>query len=131
MVRSCALLLAVLAGTTQVAALLHFTLVPHERCPEHGEWIELGPHTPSAHVDVNTGAVHDDTLAQSSAPATHGHDHCPLSPFHVQAASLHTPAPATALPFAPPALAEAPPGIAVPCGGIALLLHAPKTSPPA
>lgn len=73
--------LAVVAGVclvTQLSALMHFLLVEHARCAEHGEWT----HGHAQHAERETDS-HGGRLAPSSqlcVPAgsseEHDHDHC-------------------------------------------------------
>jgi len=121
--------LALLAG--QVSTIVHSMVVEHQRCREHGELVHrvLAPGESAASDVPATGVeTHRPRLGAATAGEGHGHDHClsitnrrdGLRPPGRPALAI---APAPAPPMAP-AVAPAH------CVRGALILLAPKTSPP-
>jgi hypothetical protein len=121
-VRYSALTFALLAMTGQVLSGLHFALVNHVTCAEHGELIETG-----SRVDQPTTSSTTKTIA-AVAVEGHGHDHCSIALLRRQQAKsaaarplpLRAPQPRVSLVL--PATAPSAP--------IDPLSVAPKNSPP-
>lgn len=115
----------------QLLSLVHMLVVRHSMCPEDGDVI----HTAEPHETLSARAF--DEASSSSSPsagaapqAEHGHDHCLtcastserfalVPPTQTSAAAIEL-----ATPLAPPADA----GLVVP---VAVIVLAPKNSPPA
>lgn len=71
--RRSAWLLATLAMAGQLFSVVHFALVRHVACAEHGELIEAGAAVAGA------AATTDHTTVGATAVETHGHDHCAVA----------------------------------------------------
>ncbi len=112
-----------LIAVSQVAATLHFALISHEICADHGEVVHADERDHAS--DHHVGGP----LAQT--PDEHaGHDHCPVLGRRLEHATLYGAPPATV--SAPRVAACAPAAAAtdtVPSRA-ELLLAAPKQSPP-
>lgn len=114
----------------QVLASLHYVVVPHTVCAEHGETIHgEAPGAPDA-ASVRHGHDDDSWSAGAVSPRDqHDHDHCTHA---VEVRSWLKRAPAQAAALAPasvvlctgdrPATASNP--------GVPVYLYAPKSSPP-
>ena len=122
-----AALTALVFALSSLAGMVHESKTRHVRCSEHGELVDAGsPAVAPLDQAGDHAGVHDD-----AAPAAmHGHDHCLLAST-TRASRVEVGAPQVApvglaiaeLPDAP----RARPSHAAD----ALLLAAPKTSPPA
>lgn len=126
--RTTAALAAGLLLVAQLASLAHLAAVPHARCAEHDELVELdGAVGPVAAREVSAGS----SLAAAAPSSTvHGHEHCLFGPQQ-RARALGEGCFATSIAPAnsgPPAAASDS-GHTAP--QVALLLLAPKSSPPA
>ncbi len=119
-----AMALALLGLLGHVSALAHLALVRHVRC-EHGDLVEV------AGAETLRYGVATPEIGRSSVPdSSSGHQHCTIAPLPrertlptapvVSASALDSPVISVACDCQPPL---APP--------IALLLLAPKNSPPA
>ena len=123
LVRYAALALALVASGGQALSGLHFALVPHVTCAEHGELIE------SPSVSAQPIAPSDGHSITSAADQGRAHEHCAIALLRRQKAQ-------------PSAGLEAPKHSslalhllrsgrrATPPAPIALLAFAPKSSPP-
>jgi hypothetical protein len=121
--------LALLAG--QASSIVHSMVVEHQRCREHGELIHRVL-IPGASAAVAAQPSRDENrnprLLAAGVAEGHGHDHClsasdrrdGLRPPERPVASM------VATPSGPLALA----GVPAPLASGALILFAPKTSPP-
>jgi hypothetical protein len=127
------LVLVHLGGT--VGSHLHFALVEHERCPEHGELIHAatgqdGSKHGAAHVDGAVGRVSADASLLPDRGMSHeGHDPCALTTALRERATAPEPAVS--------AVSQPPPVGALPSvddhrdfAARAGYRVAPKTSPP-
>jgi hypothetical protein len=124
-------LLALLFLGGQFLGTAHLLLVPHAVCPEHGELI----HIDDAAVSGLRGAARHETLASAYRSAAEPtavdvHDHCLVSALRREQSALRK-ARGTLVPVwvsLPIAYVEH--AVALPKPG-AVLLFAPKSSPPA
>ena len=121
-----------LAGVCLLAQLLsagHLVIVRHEMCLEHGVAVDAGSHehasTPSP---ANAPSPSRALVSREGLEAEHGHEHC-LAAFERRDRTLLPPSAAVLLAAAPVRSAPAL-GVAVRAPGVALLLLAPKSSPP-
>jgi hypothetical protein len=121
-VRYSALTFALLAMSGQVLSGLHFALVNHVTCAEHGELVETG--APVAQPAATSTAP---TIAALAAEG-HGHDHCSIALLRRQQARNSVTS-TTPLRASPPQVAFVLPASA-PSAPIDLLSVAPKNSPP-
>lgn len=115
-------------AAAQALASLHFVVVPHTICPEHGESIHGAPadgHDHSEHSTEEASWHLGGPLSQEG----HDHDHCS---FAVEVRSWLTRAqvPSCVLPAVTAVRGMALPASVTPVS-IDLVLLAPKTSPPA
>jgi hypothetical protein len=120
------LLVGIFCAFSQVSGALHWVLVEHARCAEHGEWVHVGEGE-QAHSDAATAPA--SVSVEAEGTDEHGHDHCDF---------LRTPRELT---LAPSARASLPVPRVVGSSGqvrcsdskatIARYELAPKTSPPA
>jgi hypothetical protein len=122
---------AVLAFVALVGQLLgsaHLAFTPHATCAEHGELVELrstaGSATPGNYATSTKGP----SASRDDSSVAHGHDHCPCTLlqrerllFSPRAQCSCATTQATVAIFA---------GIDSPTRSIALILLAPKNSPP-
>ncbi len=117
-------LVAWLVVLSHLATTLHFALISHEICADHGELVHASAERTTSAPSHARGAV---ALPGSAHEA---HDHCPvLGRRHEQLAVLASPAAVVA----PAVAVEAPQqrqGVALKPSRAALLLAAPKQSPP-
>jgi hypothetical protein len=120
-------LLGVLCVFSQLSSVVHWALVEHVRCAEHGDWVHADEE--HAGADLATPAARQVSLVASEALDEHAHDHCEfLSERH----ELTLAPAAFGLLQAPAALASSPGASAAEASGSgALYALAPKTSPPA
>ncbi len=130
---SAAIAITVLAGVLLCAppSLLHFVLVKHFVCAEHGELVDRG----EAHASEQPRARAEQSKASGPAlratPVSHDHEHCSLSAAARENLALVAPADVIVRALAPLSdeLGSAPCGDAVRADEV--LRVAPKTSPPA
>lgn len=120
---------AVLCLSSQLASFTHMLCVRHVTCPEHGELIDVpavavgAPHAPAA-----------ESIASDSGQAAHAHDHCLVAAIAAQAMAPSSP-PTRCEGAAGPVqrtterVVARPEPVPAPAS-IALLLLAPKSSPP-
>jgi hypothetical protein len=112
-----------LVALSQGAAMLHFALVSHEICADHGE-------------AVHAGAASHSASAVASGPAAHAaddhaeHDHCPLLGRRTEQADASGAPTATLSTLAAAPLAPAAAATEIAPSRAELLLTAPKQSPP-
>lgn len=122
-----ATLLALLVLVGPLSSALHFLVVRHGVCPEHGELTHLGPDGQATHArETSQGPVLE---SSRSAPGPHADEHCALA-----AVSPSPSAPPAAAPHVGPApLASQVKGSFVPVlahAQVPALALAPKASPP-
>jgi hypothetical protein len=119
------LLVGIFCAFSQVSGALHWVLIEHARCAEHGEWVHAGEGD-HAHSDASTAPA--SVSVQAGGTDEHGHDHCDF---------LRAPRELTLVSSAPTSLPA--PQIMRSSGGvrgsdskapIARYELAPKTSPP-
>jgi hypothetical protein len=120
------LLLGLFCAYSQVSSTLHWLLVEHARCADHGEWVHVAEEHHAHEAEDATPASPSVAAAERDA---HGHDHCQ---FLVDARSL-TPVsrPEALIPSPTESLGPdliGPSDCSLP---VALYRLAPKTSPPA
>lgn len=147
-VRLIALSLAVVSVAAELASIAHVVFVRHATCPEHGELIHSQPRTrdPSEakRFTRSSGPAHEAAIVpgrealpadpsyerRRSASLPHDSDHCVFTAFRREREGNLAPSSLLLLSAAtrrPPSLARETP----PRRRIALLLFAPKLSPPA
>jgi len=115
--------LMVLAACAQLSSALHYVLVAHVHCAEHGALVH--GHGEARHA-APTLAAHDEQLR--AAPEAHdGHEHCTAAAQ--SRADLGAAHGAECLSLAPPVVSGAP--LASVADALAPIDRAPKTSPPA
>lgn len=126
--RVIALALSAVFGLAQVLPVLHFVLVAHQLCAEHGELVhaEAGQ-APAAHADESHAASSEARLV-AAASESHAHDHCGVViSGHAHGVRLVSPRVCLhASSYLEAALGSARPGHS----SIALLAYAPKLAPP-
>lgn len=127
----------------QLSGFVHFLLVEHVVCPEHGELVhvdQLGAHPrsgkahpgePGLHADHGTEDDGHPTLRSVSAEDGHEHDHCAVrserrETFALPPADLSSVVGIAAAPLIGALVARSEPAQSIP-----LLFLAPKNSPPA
>jgi hypothetical protein len=76
-----ALLLGLFCAYSQISGALHWVLVQHARCAEHGEWIhaehgEGGHAVAGDHGHAEPAAPSQSSEARPADDEAHGHDHC-------------------------------------------------------
>jgi len=121
--RALALLAVALLGGEQVLPSLHYALVRHEVCPEHGELVHVGQ---ARHEVVQHGrTAHFETGAVEEAP----HAHCGSLPASTQAAAPVATAAGCPLPERSLVATIVPRASVTPSANV--LSFAPKQSPPA
>jgi hypothetical protein len=119
------LLLGLLCMVSQLSGELHWALVEHQRCADHGEWIHEGDHH---HAGSEEAAAPAPLSVTSPDDDAHDHDHCQVLTDRRElglAPSATTPLEAPAA-HAVTGLERATPVVAA----SALYRLAPKTSPP-
>jgi hypothetical protein len=118
---------ALLLLGAQAFSTLHFVLVPHHLCAEHGVLEDGGPSASSATHDATHEAS---TTAEAQPQADQDeHDVCSVATRQEHAVLLGRP-PLAQLTASEAPLANANAGVALKCDRAALLSRAPKTSPP-
>jgi hypothetical protein len=122
-VSGASLVLFVLIGAGHVLPALHFALVVHRVCAEHGEVVHEAQRPLERSREPAGAAV------SGAAGAGHEHDHCGVPALPGGAAA--PPARAWARAEAPHELAAAPNGERSAHVHVALLSYAPKLAPPA
>jgi hypothetical protein len=108
----------------QLGGALHFAVVQHVSCAEHGELVEIG-----ADADARAARVATHETVRADDTTIHGHDHCAVSAIRRE--PIHSVAPlalAARLPNA--AITDASIARHEPPRAIAILDLAPKSSPP-
>lgn len=73
LVASLTLLLGIFCAFSQVSGALHWVLVEHARCAQHGEWVHVGEDD-HAHSAAPTRAA--SVSVEAAGTDEHGHDHC-------------------------------------------------------
>jgi hypothetical protein len=118
---------ALLLLGAQAFSTLHFVLVPHHLCAEHGVLEDGGASVTNAAHD----ASHEATTAAEARPQgdQDEHDVCSVATRQEHAVLLERPA-LVLTTLAEAQLANANPGVTLACDPAALLSSAPKTSPP-
>jgi hypothetical protein len=120
LVATCA---AWLVSISHAAAVLHFALISHQICADHGEVVhaEAAAHATPTHASEPTAQATSDHA---------GHDHCPLLGRRLDHQALLD-APQATLDAPPVSAGVLPPtAIAATPSRAELLLAAPKQSPP-
>jgi hypothetical protein len=110
----------------QALSTLHYVLVPHHLCAEHGV-LEDGGARAKASLDKAAPAA--DTIAANESDGQDDHEACTLATRHEHGVLLERPA----LQLAPAtvgAIVSSSSGVALKPTRAALLSSAPKTSPP-
>lgn len=119
---------ALLCLAAQIGSLAHLVLVPHESCPEHGEAVHAGTHTPAADRAA-TGARDILAVQADDGPGEDDeHHHCLFVTERRKATTAVDVVQATAV-LTDAAGAE--PAAVADSVGRAVYRLAPKTSPPA
>jgi len=125
------LALFALLGVSQILPALHFVLVAHRICAEHGETLHADGGDGDASEAALSSPANSAEVAAKPAPALpdHEHEHCSVLGLG-RSASAHLTSAAGAVACRPPrALPLANPE-RVAHVDIALLLYAPKLAPP-
>jgi hypothetical protein len=120
------LLLGLFAAYSQVSSTLHWVIVQHVRCADHGEWVHVGEGHPAHEAEH---ATHTSPSVAAADADTHGHEHCHL----LVDPRTFAPIPAPKVVLSAPGESMGP-GLMRPADAgrqIALYELAPKTSPPA
>jgi hypothetical protein len=117
-------LVAWLVVLTHLTSTLHFALISHEVCAAHGELVHSQTRAASAHHRSG----HDPAALPGDADPAH--DHCPLIGSRHEHATVVA-APHLVATSAPHLAVVSAPGVQVHPSRAALLLTAPKQSPPA
>lgn len=118
---------ALLLLGAQAFSTLHFVLVPHHLCAEHGVLEDGGASVSNAAHDV----THEATTSAEAQPQgdQDEHDVCSVATRQEHAVLLERPALALTV-LGEARLTSADTGVARACDRAALLSSAPKTSPP-
>jgi hypothetical protein len=122
--------LSVVFGLAQALPVLHFVLVAHRLCAEHGEMLHADASEPPApHASADRSGSADEQRLVASAGAEHTHEHCGvIVSSHPHGVRLLSPGGScTSVSYRTSAAGEA--KRAHP--SIALLAYAPKLAPPA
>lgn len=120
LVATCA---AWLVAISHAAAILHFALISHQICVDHGEVMH-------ADASVHAAAMNASEPTAQAASDHAGHDHCPLLGRRLDhQAALDAPQATLAAPPLAPRLLPPTPVDSAPSRA-ELLLAAPKQSPP-
>jgi hypothetical protein len=120
---------------SQLSAFLHFIVVQHSVCAEHGELIHAGAGD-SVHSSAESspfradGETVDSAEHAPGADTGHGHDHCSVCAQRREIAAFHR-APGVVPPNAETELVLAGDRGARILSSVPLYLLAPKNSPPA
>lgn len=120
---------------SQISSFLHFFVVQHTVCPEHGELVHAAPGdlvaatSPDPLPQSRDNAV-DTAKSSRSSDANHGHDHCMVCAQRREHATLAR-SPAVVPPSLGAKLAVARDRGARILSSVPLYLIAPKNSPPA
>jgi hypothetical protein len=119
------LLVGLFCSFSQLTGALHWVVVQHERCAEHGDWVHAGE---GHHSNPQAPAAPAPLSITSADLEAHGHDHCQ---FLFEQRELTLPSRVTASLQAPAREARAHDERA-PEGAVRASLYelAPKTSPP-
>jgi hypothetical protein len=125
--RVAALALSAVFGLSQVLPALHFVLVAHQLCAEHGELVHAHAGQSSAHPSEEHTASSEQQLVRA-AGESHAHDHCSVvGSGHAHGLRLASPQGC----LRAPSYLEAELGSARRAhSSIALLAYAPKLAPP-
>ncbi len=117
--------LSILLVAGQLSLFAHLVAVQHVTCPEHGELI----HVEDAQILALTPGARPE-VRQAQVPANHDHDHCLLVASRRNDFLSHLAVQTFEVCSNRLVVAGVPPGRAARTG-VALLLLAPKGSPPA
>jgi hypothetical protein len=71
------LLVGIFCAFSQVSGALHWVLVEHARCAQHGEWVHVGE---GDHAHSDAAATPASVSVQAAGSDEHGHDHCDFLP---------------------------------------------------
>jgi hypothetical protein len=126
--RVTALALSAVFGLAQVLPVLHFVLVAHQLCAEHGELVHVdASESPAAHAAEEHSRSSEVQLVGSSGES-HSHDHCGvIISGHAHGVQLSSPQGG----LQARSYLDAEPGSARAAHpSIALLAYAPKLAPP-
>ncbi|MET0413557.1 MAG: hypothetical protein ABW217_19775 [Polyangiaceae bacterium] len=122
-----ALALSAVFGLAQVLPVLHFVLVAHQLCAEHGELVHADAGQDAAHASEQHAASSEAQLV-GAAGESHAHDHCGVvGSGHAHGVRLTSPQGC----LCAPSYLEAELSSARSAhSSIALLAYAPKLAPP-
>jgi hypothetical protein len=71
------LLVGIFCVLSQISGALHWVLVEHAQCAEHGEWVHVGqrddPHSEAS-------SARDSACVEAGGRDAHGHHHCDFLP---------------------------------------------------
>ena len=67
------LLVGICCVFSQLSGALHWVLIEHARCAEHGEWVHVGD---GDHAQSDVATAPDSVSIEAGSSETHGHDHC-------------------------------------------------------
>jgi hypothetical protein len=123
------LALSVVFGLAQALPILHFVLVAHRLCAEHGEMLHADGREEAASHDGDARSADEQTRVVTSARESHVHEHCGVVvSAHSHGVGLGRPCGSGA----PVAEVTSTRGDARTAHtSIALLRYAPKLAPPA
>lgn len=125
--RALAAFIALLLSGSSLAQTVHFLLIPHAICAEHGELVELGGQADAHHEPHEASRS---VAISEHGEADAGHDHCEVLARSERELSL-PPIASFELPAAPRSLEQALPVVEESARHARPLLDvAPKTSPP-
>lgn len=118
-------LLAWAVAATQLGSSLHFALISHEICDEHGELVHTGEHGSEHHAEHDHKAT-----AVSDGASEHAHEHCGVFGRPDDKAVVASPPSLEIVAQLTHAVAWQPSSAPVVATQSTRLLAAPKTSPP-
>ena len=121
--------IGVLCLVAQLSTALHFVLVAHVVCPEHGGWSHADAHEPHAQQAAPVGEAGRAQLVEDHGSAEHEHEHCAVVTERRALVAVVSQSAVVVLPAA--ALdASSDPGTADRVSARRAYVVAPKTSPP-
>jgi hypothetical protein len=119
------LLVGILCAFSQVSGALHWVLVEHARCAEHGAWVHVGE---GDHTHSDAPAAPASVSVQAGDSDEHGHDHCDFLRTPRELTLASSPRTALPLPRVTGSSGQVRPSDSK--ASIARYELAPKTSPP-
>jgi hypothetical protein len=122
--RLLAAVLAISVGVIHLAAVLHFTIIAHEVCTEHGHLA----HSSQAEAYAHRSATQDAVAFEADSPE-HSHDHCLPDAAGVDHVLVSERA-LTEITVDGLGVVRESPAAKCPHSGTDILLIAPKQSPP-